>query len=152
MTDDPYADLQAFDPTTLVAADTGDIADSDTPTPLLDVDWTGDLEADARIEQQQLTAEIVAYRERMARERQRLIDAISPDYYCVLVFASTAQLAAFLSGMGWDRYGGHPWLKGADIARHHDIALPPAPTWHPPKLDPDYAAMAMSVEDNKALD
>jgi hypothetical protein len=99
-----------------------------TPDPLADVEVTGNLEDDTLAE---LDALSEAFRERAAREQDRLTDAMDSQFWLCLCFRSTDDVTAFLRAAGIEQLGdkyldGHKVaavlgvdMSGADALRKH---------------------------------
>lgn len=98
---DPNADLLAQ--LSAQAAPTGDMSAEDIlavlnadpePDPLAEVDYTGDLETDARTE---LNAIQQGFRDRAKREAERFRLATDSEYWAVLCFKTRADKERFLT-------------------------------------------------------
>ena len=125
-TRDPNADLLAQ--LSAQAAPAGDMSDEDLlavlnaepePDPLADVDYTGDLENDARAE---LNAVQQAFRDRAKREEQRFLLATDSEYWSVLCFKTREDKERFLTRAKLLAIG-DKYLDGYAVARVLGISM-----------------------------
>jgi hypothetical protein len=148
-------DVTGFDPDDVLGYgedEASEAADSDlagaVPRVLDGIDYTGDLEADAAAE---LDAVSQGFRDRKAREAERMELATNSDYWLCVCFATQAQRDAFLAASNW-RDLGMRYLDGREIARRQGIELPPDPVWPNARRDTSWDDYAMTVEDNRSID
>jgi hypothetical protein len=115
------------------------------PSPLADVEYTGDTAQDQAAE---LTALQRGFRERREKQRLRQQQINDTTYWCSLTFQSRAQRNAFLAALGLDRMlEDDQHLDGVAVAKKLGIELPPAEaifvtSRHDPALD----ALAQPLE------
>ena len=83
------------------------------PDPLADVEYTGDLAADASAE---LTAMQSAYRDRAKAEADRFRGATDSEFWFAVCFTSREEKDAFLAEFGAGRIG-DKYLDGQALAR-----------------------------------
>jgi len=129
------------------AAGHGDL-DGAVPHVLDGMEVTGDLQTDAKAE---LDAVSQGFRDRKAKEAERMELATNSDYWFCVCFATMDQRDAFLAATGWREHGTR-FLDGRDIARRMDIDLPADPVWPNAKRDGSWDEFAMTVEDNRSID
>ena len=93
--DDALAGLGGGGPTNAELDEMGQIdpTDGGTPDPLADVDYTGDLEVDAKAE---LNAMQQGFRDRAKAENERFIRAVDSEFWVCLCFRSREDKEAFL--------------------------------------------------------
>jgi hypothetical protein len=94
------------------------------PDPLAGVDYTGDLEADARAELDELHR---GFRERAAREDERFKLATDSEFWFCVCFKSREDKDAFLAAAGLLVIG-DKYLDGYATARTLGVAMPTSET------------------------
>jgi hypothetical protein len=84
-----------------------------TPDPLEGVEYTGDFAEDSQLE---LDAVHAAFRDRAAREQDRLTHAMDSQYWLCLCFKDSAAVLTFLRAAGLERLG-DKYLDGHEVAQ-----------------------------------
>lgn len=140
-------DVLGFDEDGVAEQGNADLATA-VPKPLEDLDYTGSLERDAAAE---LDAVAQGFRDRKAKEAERMELATNSDYWFCVCFATLAQRDAFLAATGW-RDLGLRYLDGRDVARRMGHDLPPDPVWPNAHRERSWDQYAMTVEENRTYE
>jgi len=95
--------------------------------------------------------EHAGFRERLAKETERVGLVMSTNFWFAICFGTDEQAKAFLDAMDWTRHG-ERYLDGRVLAAQQGIDLPDDPDW--PTIRPvgTLAQRAHTVEGNRALD
>ena len=118
---------------------------ADPADPFASIRWTGDTEADDRLE----AAAVLSVARRVDRDVER---NTNPDYSLTLVFVSAEQAQLFAKKMGWTRHAldyRPVFLDGLAVARELGVELPETPAslltrgrdpglWRETGIVPDY--------------
>lgn len=91
-------------------------------SPLGDIEYTGDIEADAAAEFGVVESE---FRKRNADEKARFQKATDSEYWCCLCFQDRAQAQAFALAIGMDPAA--KYMDGQQVAERLGIKIPPSP-------------------------
>lgn len=137
----PVAPVAARPPRRPAAAPRQELAEFQlAPDPLAKVEYTGDLERDSAAELEAIDA---GWRERRAREQQRVNDELDSENWIAVVFETRAQKEAFLQALNLLEHG-DKYLDGRDVAKALNVDLPPSGrVFRPePKINPRWAALA----------
>ena len=107
-------------------------------SPEKELEYTGDLEHDAKLE---ITEVATSFRARMKEEAARRKSATDSEYWCCLVFQSREQVEAFVQSTKWAKHDAK-YIDGRIAARALGIALPPdgLPSKEP-RIDKTWAGM-----------
>lgn len=108
-------------------------------SPLSDIKYTGDIEADAAAEFGVVESE---FRKRNSDEKARFQKATDSEYWCCLCFQDRAQAQAFAAAIGMDPTA--KYMDGQKVAEKLGIKIPASPLpFGTAKIDKKLVRLAM---------
>lgn len=113
------------------------LPEKDVPLKEIPVEFTGDAEADGKLETEYILGE---FRKRMNREQARKEYTDDAEFFTVVVFQSKEQRDAFVEEIGGANIDDdNQFVDGIQLAKRWNIDIPRCDiTFRPPSIDPAF--------------